>query len=75
MDGVLGVAMGWPALCASIALWSMVYLGRALDALRRHKEVIPDALLAHVAPLGLQHINFTGDYLNGDAGRGPEPWP
>ena len=24
---------------------------------------MPDALLAHLAPLGWQHINLTGDYL------------
>jgi len=29
---------------------------------RRRGEVIPDALLAHLAPLGWQHINLTGDY-------------
>jgi hypothetical protein len=44
-------------------LWNTVYLDRALDALRRRGEAIPDALLAHIAPLGWQHINLTGDYL------------
>ena len=48
---------------AAIVLWNTVYLGRALDALRRHGEVVSDALLAHIAPLGWQHINLTGDYL------------
>jgi hypothetical protein len=24
---------------------------------------VPDTLLAHVAPLGRQHISLTGDYL------------
>jgi len=43
--------------------WNTVYLGRALDALRRRGEVVPDALLAHIAPPGWQHINLTGDYL------------
>jgi len=33
----------------------------------------PDALLAHVAPLGWQHINITGDYLwDADATIGPD---
>jgi TnpA family transposase len=32
-------------------LWNTVYLGRALDALRRSGEVVPDELLAHIAPL------------------------
>jgi TnpA family transposase len=57
----------------AIALWNTVYLGRALDALRAQGEVIPDALLAHVAPSGWQHINLTGDYLWGaDGGLGPD---
>ena len=48
---------------AAIALWNTVYLGRALDALRRSGERVPDTLLAHLAPLGWQHVNLTGDYL------------
>jgi hypothetical protein len=36
-------------------------------------EVVPDALLAHLAPLGWQHINLTGDYLwDPDATLGPD---
>jgi len=46
-------------------LWNTIYLGRALDTARRRGDVIPDALLAHLAPLGWQHINLTGDYLWG----------
>ena len=49
----------FPARMAS----NTVYLGRALDVLRRSGEVVPDALLAHLAPVGWQHINLTGDYL------------
>ena len=49
-----------------------VYLARALDASRRRGETVPDALLAHIAPLGWQHINLTGDYLwDADAAVGP----
>jgi hypothetical protein len=40
-----------------------VYLGRALKAMRAIGEIIPDALLSHIAPLGCQHVNLTGDYL------------
>ena len=36
---------------------------RALDALRRRGETPAEAVLAHVAPLGWQHINLTGDYI------------
>lgn len=56
-------ASGLTLVTAAIVLWNTVYLGRALDALRRHREVVSDALLAHIAPLGWQHINLTGDYL------------
>lgn len=48
---------------AAIALWNTVYLDRALDALRQQGEVVPEALLGHLAPVGWQHITLTGDYL------------
>jgi hypothetical protein len=50
---------------AAIILWNTVYLGRAIDALRDQGESVPDDLLAHLAPLGWQHIKLTGDYLWG----------
>jgi TnpA family transposase len=56
-------ASGLALVTAAIALWNAVYLGRALDALRRRGEAVPDTLLAHVTPLGWQHVNLTGDYL------------
>lgn len=31
--------------------------------LRRQGEPVPGDLLAHLAPLGWQHINLTGDYI------------
>jgi hypothetical protein len=65
--------VGWPLVTAAIALWNTVYLSRALDVLRRQGETIADALLAHLAPVGWQHINLTGDYLrDADAGLGPD---
>jgi TnpA family transposase len=66
-------ASGLALVTAAIALWNTVYLGRALDTLRRRGDVIPDALLAHLAPLGWQHINLTGDYLwDADSTFGPD---
>jgi TnpA family transposase len=66
-------ASGLALVTAAIALWNTVYLGRALDAVRRRGEVIPDARLAHLAPLGWQHINLTGDYLwNAGSTFGPD---
>jgi TnpA family transposase len=56
-------ASGLTLVTAAIALWNTVYLGRALDAVRGYGEMVSDALLAHLAPLGWQHINLTGDYL------------
>jgi TnpA family transposase len=56
-------ASGLALVTAAIVLWNTVYLGRALDVLRRSGEVVPDGLLAHLAPVGWQHINLTGDYL------------
>lgn len=66
-------ASGLALVTAAIILWNSVYLGRALDDLRRCGEVVPDALLAHLAPLGWQHVNLTGDYLwVTDASIGPD---
>lgn len=41
---------------AAIALWNTIYLGRGLNTARRRGEVISDALLAHLAPLGWHKI-------------------
>jgi len=44
----------------------------AVETLRRQGQVIPDELLNHLAPLGWQHVNLTGDYLWGaTASPGP----
>ena len=56
-------ASGLALVTAAIALWNTVYLDRALNDLRCGGETIPEALLAHLAPVGWQHINLTGDYL------------
>jgi TnpA family transposase len=66
-------ASGLALVTAAIALWNTVYLDRALDDLRRGGEMIPGALLAHLAPVSWQHINLTGDYLwDADLGRAPD---
>ena len=46
----------------AIILWNTRYLGRAVAALREAEEV-PDHLLAHLSPLGWEHVNLTGDYV------------
>lgn len=56
-------ASGLALVVAAITLWNTRYLARALDVLRRRGETIPSEWLAHIAPLGWQHVNLTGDYL------------
>jgi len=56
-------AGGLNLVVAAIILWNTVYMERAIGALRAWGEHIPDDLLSHLAPLGWQHINLTGDYL------------
>src|SRR3954454_17487268 len=66
-------AIGLALVTAAIVLWNTVYLGRALDELHRSSEIVPDPLLDHLAPVGCQHINLTGDYLwDADSGLGPD---
>jgi TnpA family transposase len=56
-------ASGLNLAVAAIILWNTVYLGRAVDELRSRGEIIPDEHLAHIAPLGWEHIAFNGDYV------------
>lgn len=56
-------ASGLNLVVAAIVLWNTVYLERVVEALRSQKGLIPDELLAHLSPLGWEHINLTGDYL------------
>jgi TnpA family transposase len=66
-------ASGLALVTAAIVLWNTVYLGRALDALRRDGIPVSQAVLAHLAPLGWRHINLTGDYLwTGDSKFDPD---
>ena len=56
-------ASGLSVLTAAIVHWNTVNLDRALQHLRAQGGHVPDDLLAHVAPLGWEHIAFTGDYV------------
>jgi TnpA family transposase len=53
---------GLNLLVTAIILWNTRYLDRAVTALRQVEEV-PDRLLAHLSPLGWEHVNLTGDYV------------
>ena len=55
-------ANGLNLVIAAIVLWNTVCLGRAIEALRKRGQVIDDALLQHLSPLGWEHINLTGEY-------------
>jgi hypothetical protein len=50
---------------AAIILWNTVYLERAICALREHGIAIDDEALAHLSPIGWEHVNLTGDYTSG----------
>ncbi|KRB84988.1 hypothetical protein ASE00_21780 [Sphingomonas sp. Root710] len=56
-------ASGLNLVTAAIVYWNTLYIGRAVEHLRAHREMVPDGLLKHVAPLGWRHISLTGDYL------------
>ncbi len=39
------------------------HLDRAVQQVRAQGATVPNDLLAHVAPLGWEHIGLTGDYV------------
>ncbi len=55
-------ASGLSLVTAAIVHWNTTYLDRAVRHLRAQGIAVPDELLAHVAPLGWEHIALTGDY-------------
>lgn len=46
---------------ATIA-WNTVYIGRVIDELRAHGELITTSELEHISPLAHQHIHLYGHY-------------
>jgi TnpA family transposase len=56
-------ASGLSLLTAAIVYWNTVYLDQAVQHLRAEGVDVPDDLLAHIAPLGWEHIALTGDYV------------
>ena len=55
-------ASGLNLVVTAIVLWNTRYLERAVATLRETEDV-PDHLLAHLSPLGWEHVNLTGDYI------------
>jgi len=67
-------ASGLSLITAAIVHWNTVYLDRAVQYLHARGVIIPADLLAHVAPLGWEHIALTGDYIwNGSPGTDFRP--
>ena len=60
-------ASGLSLITAAIVHWNTVYLDRVVQHLRAQGGTIPNDLLAHVAPLGWEHIALTGDYVWADS--------
>ncbi len=55
-------ASGLSLVTAAIVHWNTIYLDLAVRRLRAGGVAVPDDMLAHVAPLGWEHISLTGDY-------------
>jgi TnpA family transposase len=56
-------ASGLSLITAAIVHWNTVYLGQAVQHLNAQGVTLPEDLLAHVAPLGWEHIGLAGDYV------------
>ena len=56
-------ASGLSLITAAIVHWNTVYLDLAVRQSRDQGATIPENLLAHVAPLGWEHIGLAGDYV------------
>ena len=56
-------ASGLNLLVAAIILWNTTYLQRVVDHLSKQGHHPAPGDLAHLSPLGWEHINLTGDYL------------
>jgi TnpA family transposase len=50
----------------AIIYWNSVHMGRAVTALKERGHNIQNEWLQALSPLGLEHINLTGDYLWND---------
>lgn len=56
-------ASGLNLVIAAIVYWNSTYFADAVAHLRSQGEDLPDELLAHVSPVGWNHIGFSGDFL------------
>ena len=69
-DAQLNRASATMLLVAMLSAWNTVYLDKIVNTLRAKGEEIPDEYLAHVSPLGWQHVNLLGRYpVTNELGR------
>jgi len=55
-------ASGLNLVIAAIGLWNTVYLQKAIRMLAEAGQPVPDEIIAHLSPLGWEHITLTGSY-------------
>ena len=55
-------ASGLNLAIAAISLWNTVYLQKAVTAMEKAGTPVPEEILAHLSPLGWEHITLTGSY-------------
>jgi hypothetical protein len=49
-------------LATAIIVWNAVYMGDAVERLRKAKYDVRDDQLAHIHPMLLEHLNLIGEY-------------
>src|ERR1700688_2645159 len=65
-------ASGLNLLIAAIILWNTRYLEQTFVELERQGVDVSPTIVAHVAPLGWEHIGLTGDYVWSDGEQPPK---
>jgi TnpA family transposase len=55
-------ASGLNLVIAAISLWNTVYLEKAIRAMAKARNPVPDHVVPHLSPLGWEHITLTGSY-------------
>lgn len=56
-------ASGLTLLTAIIATWNTIYLEKALTFMQENGVKMTDEQIAHISPLGWEHIGLTGEYF------------
>lgn len=64
---LVGICWPTPWIAAIIIFWNTMKLGEVVTNQKRDGKPLSPDLLAHVSPLGWEHINLTGEY------RWPKP--